>query len=89
MGNMKMSPSSRNKKHQTGGAPTQKEVTFIREDVKGYGEVEGVTDGKIANNEGAAALHMSMRHFQRIKDKIRQTDRDPGAESQEGSRWQA
>lgn len=46
-------------------------VTFTMEDMKRYGVVRAVMDGKMTNGEGAAALDLSIRQFKRIKGKVR------------------
>ena len=46
-------------------------VTFTMEDMRRYGVVRAVMDGKMTNGEGAAALDLSVRQLKRIKGKVK------------------
>lgn len=48
-----------------------KGVTFTMEDMRRYGVVKAVMEGKMMNGEGAAALDLSVRQLKRIKKKVR------------------
>lgn len=47
-------------------------VTFTMEDMKRYGVVTAVMDGRMTARDGAAALGLSIRQLKRIKKKVRQ-----------------
>lgn len=46
-------------------------VTVTMEDMKRYGVVRAVMDGKMTNGEGATALDLSVRQLKRIKGKVK------------------
>ena len=49
----------------------RKGVTFMTEELRRYGVVAGLLDGKMTNGEAAAALGVSLRQLKRIKAKVK------------------
>jgi len=49
----------------------KKGVTFMTEEVRRYGVITAVLDGRMKSIEAAAALGISVRQIKRIKKRVR------------------